>query len=150
MKTIFFDITPEHQIKGEGLFLKSLRGLKSARYRCEIYSTNKRSLSQNAYEHVVFTLAQKGLYDLGYEEIKTMEDAKWFYKKMFLTIVTVNKQTGEQYEVVRRTRDLSKEETSVFIEQIREHQLEWAGVNIPTPDEWRANPKRFDLVQLAV
>jgi hypothetical protein len=150
MRTIFFDITPEHQIKGEGLLLKAFRGLKSGRYRCEIYSTNKRSLNQNSYLHVVFTLAQKGLHDLGYDWIRNMEDAKDFYKRMFLTIERPNVQTGEIYKVVRRTRDLSKDEMGEFIDKVREHQLEWAGVNIPTPDEYKQNYKRFDLVALAV
>lgn len=149
MKEFFVNITHDHQIKGEGLLIRAFKNLKPGRYRCELYSTTKRSLSQNAYEHVCFTLAQKGLYDMGYSEIRTMEDAKDFYKKLFLTVKAVNEQTGEQYEYVRRTRDLDKEENTVFIEQIREHCLEWTGIYIPTPDEYRQQFSKYDLVQLA-
>lgn len=149
MKQFFIEITPDHQIKGESLLLKAFRRLRPSRYRCELYNTNKRSLNQNAYQHVVFTLAQKGLYDLGFDWITDMEDAKWFYKQMFLTVERVNEKTGEVFKVVRKTRDLSKDETGVFIDQIRDHQLEWCGVYIPTPDEWKANANKYDLVQLA-
>ncbi len=143
------EITQDHTIKGEALFLKALRGVKPGRYRHELYCLNKRSNLQNAYEHVVFTLAVKGLRDMGYGEIRTKEDSKKFYKDLFLTIERPNTQTGELYKVHRHTSELSKDETSNFIEQIREHQLEWAGVNIPTPDEYKATQNRYDLVALA-
>jgi len=150
MKTFFVNISVEHEIKGEHLLVKAFKNLKPGRYRCELYSTNKRSLNQNAYEHIVFTLAQKGLYEQGYGEIKTMEDAKWFYKKMFLTVKAYNEQTGEEYDYVRRTRDLSVDETSVFIEQVRDHVLEWCGIDIPTADQWKEQHGKYDLVGLTV
>jgi hypothetical protein len=149
MKTFFVEITEDHQIKGQELLLKAFRSLKPGRYRNETYNTNKRSLNQNSYVHVVFTLAQKGLYELGYDWIKDMEDAKSFYKEMFLTIERVNEKTGEVFKVVRKTRDLSKEEMSVFVDQVRDHQLEWCGVYIPAPDEHKANYSKWDLVGLA-
>lgn len=150
MKEFVVTITQDHQIKGEHLLLKAYRNLKPGRYRNELYCLNKRSLNQNAYEHVVFTLSQKGLYDQGYSEIRTMDDAKLFYKKMFLTYNAYNELTGEEYPVTRSTSELSKDETSVFIDQIREHQLEWCGVHIPTPDEWKQNVNRYDLVGLSI
>lgn len=150
MKTFFVDITEDHTIKGEHLLLKAFRNLKKGRYRCDLFATNKRSLNQNAYEHVVFTLTQKGLRDGGYENIRTMEDAKDFYKQLFLTVEAINEQTGELYKVVRRTRDLSVDETSEFIDRIREHQLEWFGNYIPTPEEWKQNIPKYNLVALAI
>lgn len=148
MKTIFVEITPDHKIKGENLFMMAFRGLKPGRYRADVFSTNKRSLSQNAYEHVCFTLAQKGLYNAGYEEIKTMEQAKAWYKEQYLTIERPNVKTGELYKVVRRTRDLSKDETTEFIDMVRRDSLEYTGVYIPTPEEWRENLSKYDLVAL--
>ena len=148
MIQFYLDITPEAQVKGEALFLKGLKQQKPGRYRVDLYHLNKRSNLQNAYEHVVFTLAVKGLRDLGYEEIRTMEDAKKFYKDLFLTIEKPNVQTGEMYKVHRSTAELSKDETSNFIEQIREHQLEWAGVLIPTPEQYKEEMQKYHLVSL--
>lgn len=139
----------DHNIKGEQLLIKAFKNLPDGRYRNELYSLNKRSLNQNAYQHVVFTLAQKGLYDQGYGEVKTMEDAKWFYKKLFLKKQAVNEQTGELYEVIRRTRDLSKDEMANFIQSVIDHQLEWCGVVIPSADEYKQQHSKWDLVGLS-
>jgi hypothetical protein len=150
MKTFFVEITADHQIKGEHLLLKAFRSLKPGRYRNDLFSTNKRSINQNSYVHVVFTLAQKGLYELGYDWILTMDHTKKFYKEMFLTVDKVNQKTGEVKPFVRGTSELSKEEMGEFIDKVRDHQLEWAGVYIPPPSEWQNNHSKWDLVGLAV
>jgi hypothetical protein len=126
MKEFFVSVTTEHQIKGENLFLKALRSIKPGLYRAELYSMSKRTLNQNSYLHVVFTLCVKGLRDMGYNEIYDMEDAKRFYKELYLSYDAPNVMTGEVYRVVRKTSSLSKDEMSVFIDRIRENQLELA------------------------
>jgi hypothetical protein len=151
LKEFTVTITEDHQIKGEGLLLKAYRNLKPGTYKNQLTSLNRRSLNQNAYIHVVFTLCQKGLLDGGYSEIRTMQDAKDFYKKLFLKpIECVNEQTGEVYEVDQRTSTLTKEEMAVFIQQVLDHQLEWFGNYIPDSNEWKNNINKYDLVGLSV
>jgi hypothetical protein len=150
LKEFTVTITEDHQIKGEGLLLKAYKNLKPGTYRNQLTSLNRRSLSQNAYLHVVFTLCQRGLIDGGYSNIKSMEDAKDFYKELFLTVEHINEQTGEVYKVVRRTSDLSKEEMAEFIQRVIDHQLEWFGNYIPDSNEWKNNINKYDLVGLSV
>lgn len=150
MKTFFIHITQDKEIKGEHLLLKALRSQKPGVYRAELYSMNKRSSQQNRYEHAVFSLCVKGLRDGGYNEIYDLEDAKLFYKQLFLTIERPNVMTGEIYKVLRKTSLLSKDETTEFIDRIREHQLEWFGNYIPTADEYKANQEKWSLAGLAV
>ncbi len=139
----------DNQVVGEALLFKLLRSQKSGRYRCELYSLDKRSLNQNSYMHTVFSIAQKGLYDAGYENIRTPQAAKDFYKQHFLTVETFNKQTGEVYKYIRHTSELPKEEMSFFIEDVRNYSLEYTGCYIPTSDEYLADYNRYDLVALA-
>lgn len=149
MKSFYLTITPDHQIKGEKLFLQAVRSNKPGYYRYDQYSLNKRSNQQNRYVHVCFTLAQKGLYDSGYEKITTPESAKAWYKNHFLKIDAVNEKTGEVYEYVRHTSELSKDEMTEFIDRMRDYSLEFTGVYIPTPEEYLQNIERYDLVSLA-
>lgn len=150
MKEFVVHISADHQIKGEPLLLKALRQQKPGLYRAELYSLNKRSINQNSYLHVVFTLSVKGLRDMGYNEIHDMEDAKDFYKRLYLTIERPNVLTGEVYPVKRKTSLLSKDEATEFIERIREHQLEWGGNYIPTANEYKQNSEKWGLVGLAL
>jgi hypothetical protein len=150
MKEFFVNVTSDHQIKGEHLLLKALKSQKPGMYRAELYSLNKRSLNQNSYLHAVFTLCVKGLRDMGYNEIYDMEDAKTFYKNLYLAYQAPNVMTGEMYPVIRKTSQLSKDEMGVFIDRIRENQLEFGGNYIPTPEEWKQNNEKWSLAGLAV
>jgi hypothetical protein len=155
MKEFFIEIvegkkdSSENEIKGEALLLRAYRRLKKGRYRCQLYSTNKRSLNQNSYVHCVFNLARIALYNGGYKHITTMEAAKWWFKERHLKAEAVNEVTGEVYQFIRRTRDLSKDEMSSFIDTVRDECLEFLGTYIPTPDEYKANYNKYDLVTLA-
>jgi hypothetical protein len=149
MRTIWFEIR-EQGIKGEALLLKGLRGLPFGSYRADIFSENKRTNQQNRYLHAVFSLCVKGLRDGGYDEIRDLEDAKWFYKKMYLKYEKVNEQNSEIYEVIRKTSTLSKDDMGDLIDKVRDHQLEWFGNYIPTPEEWKENKQKWGLSALAV
>ena len=139
----------DKQVIGEPLILKLLKAMRTGRYRCELYSLDKRSLNQNSYLHTVFALAQKGLYNAGYQHVTSPGTAKDFFKAMFLTTEAVNEQTGEVYKYVRHTADLSKEEMAHFIDLIIEHSLNYLGVMIPTPEAYLADYNRYDLVALS-
>jgi hypothetical protein len=150
VKDFLISITQDHQVKGENLLLRALRSQKPGLYRAELYSLNKRSVNQNSYLHAVLTLCVKGLRDMGYNEVHDMEDAKLFYKRLYLSCEKPNVMTGEMYPVVRKTSSLSKDEMSEFIERIRENQLEFGGNYIPTADEYKNQHEKWGLVGLAV
>lgn len=150
MREFFITISQEKQIKGEHLLLKALRSLKPGLYKAQLFSQNKRSSQQNRYEHAVFNLCVKGLRDGGYNEIYDLEDAKLFYKKLFLSYEVPNVMNGDMYEVIRKTSQLSKDETTEFIDRIREHQLEWFGNYIPDAEEYKMNSEKWSLSGLVV
>lgn len=147
MKTIWYEIN-EQGIVGEFMLLKGLRSQKKGLYRCDIYAETKRTNQQNKYMHVVFTLLQHGLYYAGYEDINTMEKAKDFVKKLFLSYEKENKQTGMKYETVRGTSELSKDEGIEFIERVLQFAAEELGMYIPTVEEFQANPTKWGLAAL--
>ncbi len=35
-----------------------------------------------------------------------------------------------------------------FIDRVRDYALEYTGVYIPTPDEWKQNVQKYDLVSM--
>lgn len=59
--------------------------------------TKQRSNRQNAYAHYVFNLIAE-------ECGETLEDVKWYYRKLFLT--TVKRVFGEEVEYIKSTTEL--------------------------------------------
>jgi thioredoxin-related protein len=94
---------------------------------------NKRTSPQNRYMHLMFSLIQKGFYDRGYREIKSTEDAKYVMKELFLAY-TVENETGGKVKLVRRTRDLNKEQMAEFIDECIQFAAENLDVVIPPPN----------------
>lgn len=149
MKTIWVEIR-DHQIKGEALLLRALRGQNNGIYRHEIYAETKRTNQQNKYFHVLFTLLQKGYYDAGWEEITTMQKAKDRVKKDFLTYEAPNTKSGEVYQVQKDTSELSKDEGIEFIDRLIRFAGEELGMYIPTSEEYFKNPEKWSLAALGV
>jgi hypothetical protein len=95
---------------------------------------DKRTSNQNRYLHLMFTMIQKGFYDLGYREMKTAEQAKYQMKELFLSYYMEN-ETGGKIKMVRRTRDLTKEQMSEFIDECIQFAAENLSIAIPLPGE---------------
>lgn len=108
--------------------------LPKGRYYVKIEDKTKRTLNQNDYLHTIFPLIQKGLYDNGYRGIKTPLQAKEVCKELFLSYEERNEITGAKIKMVRRTRDLTKAEMCVFIDEIIEWASEYLGVVVPPPN----------------
>ncbi len=96
----------------------------------------KRSLRQNAYYWtVVVPMVKRGLYDIGFDEVQTDEDAHELLKKQFIRRQFVNKQTGEVVTITGSSVKLTIPEFNEYIENICRWSLEYLNVHIPSPNE---------------
>lgn len=109
---------------------------KNGSYKLEISNADKRSLNQNRYYWLILTdYIQPGLYDLGWREIKTKEDAHDFMRDLFLKVKELNELTGEIRERTKSTTELSTTEFNVYLEEIAQWAAEWLHVEIPEPNQ---------------
>lgn len=109
--------------------------LKDGRYNVEITDYNKRSNPQNNYYWQILTdFIQPGLYDLGWREIKTKDDAHDFMREMFLKVKEVNEISGDERTRIKSTTELSTTEFNVYLEEIAQFAAEFLGVEIPEPN----------------
>lgn len=112
-----------------------VESLKDGKWKVEISTLDKRSLDQNAYYWLMLSdYVQPGLYNMGWSDVKTKEDAHFFCGNMFLKVKMVNEQTGDVMERIRSTTDLSKMEMSAYWEDIWRWSAEYLGVVIPEPN----------------
>ena len=93
----------------------------------------RRSTQQNSYIHVLFSMLLDPLRNAGWENIKNDADVKDFVKQLFLSVKVTNEKTGEIVTFVKRTRDLSREETQVLISEIHQWASEYLNVYLPDP-----------------
>src|SRR4030066_1560318 len=94
----------------------------------------KRSLAQNAYLHLLFTIFKDGLNDLGNDF--SMERVKSLCKAKFALRDEVNEATGEiigQY--IQDTHDMNKEELNIFIENIIRWAADYFHIVLPYPNQ---------------
>lgn len=130
---MFYDLNNELQAENFKSRCKLLLDKK-----CIVELTEKklqRTLKQNAYLH-----AALGFFGLqfGYklEEVKTWYFKETCNKDLFVRYKT-DGITGEQRKFLRSSADLTTEEMTVAIERFRNWAAEVAGVQIPSPDEYR-------------
>lgn len=109
---------------------------KDGKYQLEASEITKRSLAVNRYYWLILTeYVQPGLYNAGWREIKTKEDAHLFVADMFLKVTMINEESGEEKKRVRSTTELTKTEFNVYLEEIWQWAAEYLGITIPAPNE---------------
>jgi thioredoxin-related protein len=123
----------EGKVDNRAQLAKFINSLEDGVHYLKAEKKNKRSSNQNRYMHLMFSLIQKGFYDRGYREIKSTEDAKYVMKELFLAY-TVENETGGKVKLVRRTRDLNKEQMAEFIDECIQFAAENLDVVIPPPN----------------
>ena len=96
--------------------LKVLSGLEGKRVRVTLEKVSaKRSLQQNAYLHLLFTIFTESLNELGNEF--TVDEVKELCKAKFALIDVMNKETGECLgQRIKGTSEMTKTELNLFIE----------------------------------
>lgn len=115
---------------------KLFNQLKEGKYNIDITRIDKRSNLQNRYLHgLLIPEFRKALNSVGYDEVKTDSQAKEIIKQMFLKRQVVKKDTGEVLEYVQQTRDLTKEENNILIEEVIKFAAENMNYIIPYPNE---------------
>lgn len=110
--------------------------LPDGKYLVTAKNIRKRSLPQNAYYWgVVVPMVREGLYDIGYREVKTNDDAHEILKHIFLKKKVINQANDDVIEIAGSTADLKTIEFNTFLEEVWQWSSAYLGVCIPAPGE---------------
>ena len=109
------------------------QNLKDGQHYCELSSFKVRTLSMNAYWWgVLVPIARRGLYNIGYNEIKTDEDAHEALKKLFLKgMPNILKPTSKKLS----TATLTTVQFSQVINEVIIWAVTYLYEQIPYPNE---------------
>src|SRR5438552_17183381 len=78
----------------------AFNSLKDGKHQVTIKDVRNRSLPQNDYYWaVIVPMCRKGLYDAGYDEVRTNDDAHEVLKHEHLRKRIVSKQTGDVIDI---------------------------------------------------
>lgn len=127
-----------HKFSGSKEWIKSmLKRLEPGEYIWEIKRYRKpRSHQQNAYLHgVLIPCFREALNSVGYDEVKTDEQAKLIIKSMFLKRSVANIETGEVIEYIQDTSALNTFEMATLYEDVWKFASEHLNYVIPGPGQ---------------
>jgi hypothetical protein len=117
---------------------ETLRGFEEKRVRIVIERVSaKRSIQQNRYLHLLFTIFADGLNEMGNEftreQVKEMCKAKFAVQEVEI----ISPISGEiVYEKrIRGTSEMNKLELMEFIEKVQRWAIEFFGIYLPAVDE---------------
>lgn len=132
------DENGNHKFHSSRVWIKNrLKGLTAGEYEWEIKKYRKpRSGQQNAYLHgVLIPCFREALNGVGYDEVKTDEQAKLLMKTMFLRRSVTNHETGEVLEYIQDTSALNTLEMAQLYEDVWKFAAEHLNYVIPAPNE---------------
>jgi hypothetical protein len=136
MKTAYFTIKNKELVNK--FTVKKAFDLEDGNYELTIRKKNRRSLPQNNFFHSILPDIQKALYDAGWRNIKTPDQAKRMVKELFLTVEVENEVTGEKMKEVRSTSSLNKKEMGEFLDEVIQWAAEYLSLTIYSPNEQSA------------
>ena len=115
-------------------FQSELAQMKNGYVTIKVSRKNQRSLQQNAYLHLLFTIFKNELNQLGNEF--TMLEVKDLCKAKYLTIDVVNTNTGECIgQRVKGTHELTKIEMMQFVDDVIRWAADMFHITLPYPGE---------------
>lgn len=115
---------------------QAFTNLDNGRYVLKIIKSNKRSLNQNAYYHgVVVPMVLDGLNDIGYNEVKDVNQVHEMLKYLFLKRSLPNINDGEAIQWIGSTADLTTTDFMAYIADIQQWATEYLNIYIPDPNE---------------
>lgn len=118
---------------------RAIESLPDGRYLFKIERKDKRSTQQNRYLHgVMLPIIRDALRDAGWNNIKTIEDAKDYVKIKFLKYDVVNEKTGEVSEMYRNTSALTKLQFMELVQDVQIWLMEFFNIDLPEPGEQSA------------
>jgi hypothetical protein len=80
-------------------------------------------------------IIKDALREAGWNEIKTIEDAKDFVKVKFLKYDLVNEETGEVVMMFRNTSALTKLQFMELVTDVQIWLLDYFNIDLPLPGE---------------
>jgi hypothetical protein len=124
------------RIRNGEAFREEFKHLRDGNYKITVKDIRTRSLPQNAYYWgVVVPMVKKGLYDEGFDEVKTNEDAHEVLKMLHIKKQIVSKQTGDIIHYGGSTTELNVPGFNDYIERICRWAAEYLSISIPSPNE---------------
>jgi hypothetical protein len=134
--TEFILYIKDDAITNKPVVRKNFTQLRDGKYLVTIKSIKKRSLKQNAYYwSVCVPMVLQGLRDVGYNDVKTNEDAHEVMKRLFLQKKFTNEKTGEEITLAGNSSDLKTVEFNTYLEDIWQWAAEYLNIQIPQPNE---------------
>lgn len=110
-----------------------LNDLPAGRFKIIVQPIDKRTNQQNSWLHAVLPEILMGLRNLGYDEVKTSEDAKDIVKAIFFKKEISN--GSETIEVIQGTSKTSKLDFSTKADEIIRWAAEYLGIDIAPPGD---------------
>lgn len=115
---------------------RTIECLPDGRYLFKIERKDKRSTQQNRYLHgVMLPIIRDALREAGWNNIKTIEDAKDYVKIKFLKYDVVNDKTGEVSEMYRNTSALTKLQFMELVQDVQIWLMDYFSIDLPEPGE---------------
>lgn len=113
--------------------IDQFKQLKDGQHFCEVSSFKIRTLSMNAYWWgVLIPIVQRGLYNIGYNEVKTAEDAHFVLKGLFLRgMPNIVKPSSKKLS----TSTLTTKQFSRVIDEVIIWGVNFLYEQIPYPNE---------------
>ena len=126
-------------------FQEAFNQLKDGKHLVTVKDMRKRSMPQNAYYWgVIVPMVRKGLYEAGYDEVTTNDDAHEVMKHIHLRKRIVSKQTGDVIDISNSSAKLSIPEFNIYIEAICKWASEYLGIVIPSPNDQLAEFENWE------
>lgn len=117
-------------------FRAAFAGIKDGKHLVTVKDIRRRSVAQNSYYWgVVVPMVRRALYESGFDEIRTAEDAHEALKYFHLRTRVSNKEAGEVIEITGSTKELNIPEFNDYLERICRWAAEYMGIVIPSPNE---------------
>ena len=113
-------------------YKQHLNDLPPGRYKIIVENEDKRTLQQSKWFHAVLPDILKGLRDIGFDEVKTTEDAKDIVKGIFFKKQVSN--GSETIEVVQGTSKTNKLDFASRADDIIMWASTYLGIDIAPPD----------------
>lgn len=126
-------------------FKAAFNQLKDGKHMVTVKDIRKRSIPQNSYYWgIIVPMVRKGLYDAGYDEVTTNDDAHEVMKHIHLRKRIVSKQTGDVIDISNSSAKLSIPEFNIYIEAICKWASEYLGIVIPSPNDQLAEFEQWE------
>lgn len=123
-------------IQNKSTVRNAFAALTEGKYLVRVEAFKKRSLPQNAYYWgIVVPMVKQGLKDIGYNEVKTNEDAHEIMKHIFLKKPVKNEINGDEIVIAGSTADLKTVAFNAFLEEVWQWAAEYLNIQIPAPNE---------------